>query len=41
MDTAETAELLGISTGAVKTRLHRARMALRNLLDPYFRQSQE
>ncbi|MHC4956848.1 MAG: RNA polymerase sigma factor [Planctomycetota bacterium] len=41
MDTAETAKLLGISTGAVKTRLHRARMALRNLLDPYFRQIQE
>lgn len=34
-DTAETAELLGISEGAVKTRLHRARQALRELLNPY------
>lgn len=33
MDTAETAELLGISTGAVKTRLHRARQALKALLE--------
>jgi RNA polymerase sigma-70 factor (ECF subfamily) len=32
LDTAETAALLGIATGAVKTRLHRARMALRELL---------
>jgi len=31
-DTDETAELLGISKGAVKTRLHRARLALRGLL---------
>ncbi len=35
--TEETAELLGISPGAVKTRLHRARQALRTLLDPYMR----
>lgn len=35
MDTAETAAVLGISTGAVKVRLHRARIALRTLLDPY------
>jgi RNA polymerase sigma-70 factor, ECF subfamily len=33
LDTAETAELLGISPGAVKVRLHRARQALRNLLE--------
>lgn len=33
-DTEETAELLGISSGAVKTRLHRARQALRALLLP-------
>lgn len=33
--TEETAELLGISDSAVKTRLHRARQALRTLLDPY------
>lgn len=35
--TEETAELLGISDGAVKTRLHRARQSLRTLLDPYMR----
>jgi RNA polymerase sigma-70 factor (ECF subfamily) len=35
--TEETASLLGIETGAVKTRLHRARQALRTLLDPYMR----
>jgi RNA polymerase sigma-70 factor (ECF subfamily) len=34
LDTNETAELLGISTAAVKTRLHRARQALRTLLEP-------
>ena len=33
MSTQETAELLDISTGLVKTRLHRARQALRTLLD--------
>ena len=33
LDTAETAELLGIKPGAVKTRLHRARQALRTLLE--------
>lgn len=37
LDTAETAGLLEISEVAVKTRLHRARQALRALLDPYFR----
>lgn len=35
-DTEQTAELLGIAPGAVKTRLHRARQALRTLLDPVF-----
>jgi RNA polymerase sigma-70 factor (ECF subfamily) len=37
MDTEETATMLGTSPGVVKTRLHRARQALRTLLDPYFR----
>ena len=31
---AETGKLLGLTTGAVKVRLHRARRALRELLDP-------
>jgi RNA polymerase sigma-70 factor, ECF subfamily len=35
-DTDQTAEALGITAAAVKTRLHRARQALRTLLDPYF-----
>ena len=35
LDTEETAEAMGISTGAVKTRLHRARQALRGLLEPH------
>jgi RNA polymerase sigma-70 factor (ECF subfamily) len=34
LDTEETARLLGIAGGAVKTRLHRARQALRTLLAP-------
>jgi RNA polymerase sigma-70 factor (ECF subfamily) len=37
LDTEETAELMGLSAGAVKTRLHRARQALRTLLDPHLR----
>ena len=37
LDTAETARLLDVSDAIVKTRLHRARQALRTLLDPYFR----
>ncbi len=37
LDTKEVAGLLDISTDAVKTRLHRARQALRTLLDPYGR----
>ena len=36
LDTAETASLLGISSNAVKIRLHRARLALRSLLDARF-----
>jgi RNA polymerase sigma-70 factor (ECF subfamily) len=39
MDTAEAAHALGITEGAVKTRLHRARLALRELLNPYFAES--
>lgn len=33
LDTQETATVLGITPGAVKTRLHRARQALRTLLE--------
>ncbi len=33
-DTETTARLLGIKPNAVKTRLHRARQALRGLLEP-------
>jgi RNA polymerase sigma-70 factor (ECF subfamily) len=35
LDTEETAKLMGITPGAVKTRLHRARQALRGLLAPH------
>jgi RNA polymerase sigma-70 factor (ECF subfamily) len=35
-DTEETARQMGIAVGAVKTRLHRARQALRTLLAPLF-----
>jgi RNA polymerase sigma-70 factor (ECF subfamily) len=37
MDTAETAELLDVSSNAVKLRLHRARQALAQLLRPVLR----
>jgi RNA polymerase sigma-70 factor, ECF subfamily len=37
LDTDETAERLGMTPNAVKVRLHRARQALRTLLDPHFR----
>ena len=37
LDTQETAQMLDTSLGVVKTRLHRARQALRSLLDPHFR----
>lgn len=36
LDTEETARLLGITANAVKVRLHRARQALRQLLDRRF-----
>lgn len=35
LDTAEAASVLGLNEGVVKTRLHRARQALRTLLVPY------
>ena len=37
VDTAEAAIMLGITEAAVKVRLHRARQALRGLLDPRLR----
>jgi RNA polymerase sigma-70 factor (ECF subfamily) len=37
-NTEETAEAMGISANAVKTRLHRARLALRELLEPHLRE---
>lgn len=36
LDTATTADLLGLTVPAVKVRLHRARQALRTLLEPHF-----
>lgn len=36
LDTDQTADLLHVSTAVVKTRLHRARQALRTLLEPLF-----
>lgn len=36
LDTQDTAEALAISPAAVKVRLHRARQALRTLLEPFF-----
>lgn len=36
LDTEETAATLNLTAGAVKTRLHRARQALRTLLEPHF-----
>ncbi|HEV3145719.1 MAG TPA: sigma-70 family RNA polymerase sigma factor [Gemmataceae bacterium] len=40
LDTDETAQALETSTAVVKTRLHRARQALRTLLDPHFRKGE-
>ncbi len=37
LDTAEVAEMLGITQGNVKVRLHRARSALKTLLEPALR----
>jgi RNA polymerase sigma-70 factor (ECF subfamily) len=36
LSTTETGEVLGLSEGAVKTRLHRARLKLREVLSSYF-----
>ncbi|TAL18215.1 sigma-70 family RNA polymerase sigma factor [bacterium] len=36
LSTAETAEIMGINEGAVKTRLHRARIFLREILSSHF-----
>ncbi len=36
LSTAETGEILGLSEGAVKTRLHRARLKLREALSSYY-----
>ncbi len=41
LDTEQTAEALGLSKAAVKTRLHRARQALRQLLDEHFSHSKD
>ncbi len=41
LDTAEVAALLEVNAGVVKTRLHRARQALRTLLDPHLRADRE
>jgi RNA polymerase sigma-70 factor (ECF subfamily) len=38
LDTRETARMLEVSTNAIKIRLHRARQALRGLLDPHMRE---
>ncbi len=40
LSTEETAQFLDTTLGVVKTRLHRARQALRSLLDPYFRKGE-
>jgi RNA polymerase sigma-70 factor (ECF subfamily) len=37
LPTADVAQMLGITEGAVRVRLHRARQALRKLLDEHFR----
>ena len=41
LDTQETAEALGITPANVKVRLHRARQALRTLLDREFGEGRE
>ncbi|MGQ0627182.1 MAG: sigma-70 family RNA polymerase sigma factor [Phycisphaerales bacterium] len=41
LDTNATAEALGLTANAVKIRLHRARLALREALDPHMRSANE
>ena len=41
LSTEEAAKALGIAPGALKVRLHRARAALKKLLEPVFGQSQD
>lgn len=41
LDLAETVEVLGISESAVKVRLHRARLMLREALTPFFAKPKE
>jgi RNA polymerase sigma-70 factor (ECF subfamily) len=40
LSTEDTADILGVSTDVVKTRLHRARLALRKHLDEHLRHTQ-
>jgi RNA polymerase sigma-70 factor (ECF subfamily) len=40
LDTRETAQIMGLQAGAVKTRLHRARQALRGLLEAHLTEVQ-
>jgi len=40
LDTEETAKLMELTPAAVKTRLHRARQALRQLLEPHLRRGE-
>jgi DNA-directed RNA polymerase specialized sigma24 family protein len=40
LSTEETAQVLGVGADAVKTRLHRARLAVRQKLDGYLRTAQ-
>jgi RNA polymerase sigma-70 factor, ECF subfamily len=39
LSTEEVAQILGVTANAVKVRLHRARQALRSLLEPHFQSS--